>query len=63
MVRMVARLKAKACSTPRGSSRINVTPAAAMATSVPPPMAIPMSDWASAGASLMPSPTIATIAP
>ncbi|MCY1238964.1 hypothetical protein D9M72_517280 [compost metagenome] len=35
-------------------------PAACMATSVPPPMAMPMSAAASAGASLMPSPTIAT---
>ena len=32
-----------------------------MATSVPVPMATPRSAWASAGASLMPSPTIATI--
>ena len=34
-----------------------------MATSVPVPMAMPMSAWASAGASLMPSPTMATILP
>ncbi len=34
-----------------------------MATSVPVPMAMPMSAWASAGASLMPSPTIATTLP
>ena len=33
------------------------------ATSVPAPMAIPMSAWASAGASLTPSPTIATCLP
>ncbi|MNP14542.1 hypothetical protein D3C76_1068720 [compost metagenome] len=35
-------------------------PAACMATSVPPPMAMPMSAAASAGASLIPSPTMAT---
>ena len=34
-----------------------------MATSAPVPMAMPRSAWASAGASLIPSPTIATIAP
>ena len=34
-----------------------------MATSVPEPMAMPTSAWASAGASLMPSPTIATPPP
>ena len=34
-----------------------------MATSVPVPMAMPRSAWASAGASLMPSPTIATTLP
>ena len=34
--------------------------AAAMATSVPVPMAMPTSAWARAGASLMPSPTMAT---
>ena len=34
-----------------------------MATSVPVPMAMPRSAWASAGASLMPSPTIATTWP
>src|SRR5215217_5662309 len=36
---------------------------AAIATSVPVPIAMPRSAWASAGASLMPSPTIATILP
>ena len=36
------------------------TSAASIAVSVPaPPIAMPMSAWASAGASLMPSPTIA----
>ena len=34
-----------------------------MATSVPVPMAMPRSAWARAGASLMPSPTIATTCP
>ena len=34
--------------------------AASIATSVPVPMAIPTSAWASAGASLMPSPTMPT---
>lgn len=33
------------------------------ATSVPAPMAMPMSAWASAGASFIPSPTIATTCP
>ena len=36
---------------------------AAIATSVPVPIAMPRSAWASAGASLMPSPTIATTLP
>ena len=49
-----------AAGTRRGSPRIRVMPAASMATSVPPPMAMPMSAAARAGASLMPSPTIAT---
>jgi len=47
-------------ATPRRSPPISVIPAAAIATSVPVPMAMPTSAWASAGASLMPSPTIAT---
>src|SRR3989338_7790197 len=38
----------------------NVIPAASMATSVPVPIAIPTSDDAKAGASLIPSPTKAT---
>ena len=40
--------------------RINTTSAASIATSVPAPIAIPMSAEANAGASFMPSPTIAT---
>ena len=38
-------------------------PANSIATSVPAPIAIPMSALANAGASLMPSPTIATFFP
>ena len=49
-----------AAGTSRGSPRIRVMPAACMATSVPLPMAMPTSAAASAGASLTPSPTIAT---
>ena len=45
------------------SAPIKVTSEAAIATSVPVPMAIPRSAWASAGASLMPSPTMATTLP
>ena len=41
----------------------SVIPADSMATSVPVPIAIPTSAWASAGASLTPSPAIATILP
>ncbi len=37
----------------------SVTSEASIATSVPVPIAIPTSAWVSAGASLMPSPTIA----
>ncbi len=47
-------------ATPRRSPLISVTPAVSIATSVPVPMAMPTSAWASAGASLMPSPTMAT---
>ena len=39
---------------------MRVTSAASMATSVPEPIAMPTSAWARAGASLMPSPTMAT---
>ena len=42
---------------------MSVTSEASMATSVPVPMATPRSAWASAGASLMPSPTMATTSP
>ena len=42
---------------------MSVMSLASMATSVPVPMAMPTSAWASAGASLMPSPTMATLRP
>src|SRR5215207_8384051 len=63
MLRIVARLSASAETTPRRSPEISVTSAASIATSVPVPIATPTSDWASAGASLIPSPTIATSFP
>ena len=46
--------------TSAGSDRISTTSAVSIATSVPAPMAMPISAWANAGASLTPSPTIAT---
>ena len=52
-----------AVATPRRSPRISVTSPASMAMSVPVPIAMPTSACASAGASLMPSPTIATTRP
>ena len=48
---------------PRRSPLTSVTPALSIATSVPVPMAMPTSACASAGASLMPSPAIATLRP
>ena len=63
MIRMVRRDSSMAVTTPRRSPRIKVTSAASMATSVPEPMAMPTSAWARAGASLMPSPTMATSRP
>ena len=62
-MRIVRRESSTAVTTPRRSSRISVTSAASMATSVPEPIATPTSAWARAGASLMPSPTIATTRP
>ena len=50
-------------ATARGSPPTRVTSAASMATSAPVPIAMPRSAAASAGASLMPSPTIATMRP
>ena len=63
MFRMVARDSAAAWAMPRKSPFTRVTPALCMATSVPVPMAMPTSAAASAGASLMPSPAIATLRP
>ena len=48
---------------PRRSPFTSVTPALSIATSVPVPIAMPTWAWASAGASLMPSPAIATMRP
>ena len=48
---------------PRRSPFTSVTPALSIATSVPVPIAMPTSACASAGASLMPSPAIATTRP
>ena len=42
---------------------MSTTSAVSIATSVPAPIAMPTSAWASAGASLTPSPTIATLRP
>ena len=47
----------------RRSPPMRVMSEAAIATSVPVPMAMPRSAWASAGASLIPSPTMATVLP
>jgi hypothetical protein len=63
MLRIVPRLRRRARRIPRRSPRTRVTPALCMATSVPVPMAIPTWAWASAGASLTPSPAIATMCP
>ena len=49
-----------AAGTSRTSERMSTTSALSMAMSVPAPMAMPTSARASAGASLMPSPTMAT---
>src|SRR3990167_3519211 len=63
MFRIVAFESAMAVTTPRRSPDISVMSAASIATSVPVPSARPMSAWARAGASLMPSPTIPTRLP
>ena len=60
---MTARLRSTARTTSIGSERISTTSADSMAMSVPAPMATPTSARMSAGASLMPSPTIATTLP
>ena len=56
----MARLKRIAAGTSFRWLFISTTSAASMAISVPAPMAIPISALVSAGASLIPSPTIAT---
>ena len=63
MLRMVARDSRRARAMPRRSPLTSVTPALSIATSVPVPIAMPTSACASAGASLMPSPAIATTRP
>ncbi len=63
MFRMVARLSSTAVTASIRSLFISTTSADSMATSVPAPMARPTSDRARAGASLMPSPTMATFLP
>ena len=63
-VRASSRATARARATmPRRSPFTSVTPALSIATSVPVPIAMPTSACASAGASLMPSPAIATMRP
>jgi len=61
MLRMVARESWMPAATSIRSLRTSTMSALSMATSVPAPMAIPTSARASAGASLMPSPTMATL--
>ncbi len=63
MFRIVCRLRVTAFTIPRKSPLTNVTPDDSMAMSVPVPMAMPTSAAARAGASLMPSPAIATLRP
>ncbi len=63
MLRSVALLSWIAVTTSKRLFFIRTTSADSKATSVPAPMAIPTSDRAKAGASLMPSPTIATVFP
>ena len=61
MFRSVARLSRRAAGTSRRLLFISTTSAASRATSVPAPMAMPVSARVSAGASFMPSPTMATL--
>ena len=63
MLRITARLKLTAEGTSIRSLFISTISADSMATSVPAPMAIPTSARARAGASLIPSPTMATLRP
>ena len=63
MLRIVAWLSSMAAGTSLRSLRISTMSADSIATSVPAPIASPTSARTSAGASLMPSPTIATFRP
>ncbi len=63
MTDIVARESPIAAATARGSPPTRVTSDASTATSAPVPMATPRSAAARAGASLMPSPTMATTCP
>ena len=63
MLRMVALESSMAPATSSRSFFISTMSADSMATSVPAPMAMPTSARARAGASLMPSPTMATFLP
>ncbi len=60
---MVYVLKLMAFATSRRSFLTRMMSPVSMATSVPEPTAMPRSACASAGASLMPSPTMATFFP
>mmetsp|Transcript_29329 Transcript_29329/g.73590 ORF Transcript_29329/g.73590 Transcript_29329/m.73590 type:complete len:252 (-) Transcript_29329:3166-3921(-) len=63
MRRWMAREMSMAVTTPARLLPISTIPAASIAMSVPLPIAMPRSACARAGASLMPSPTIATVWP
>ena len=60
-LRSVARLSLTALTTSVNVELDNTISAESIATSVPAPIAIPISAFVSAGASLIPSPTIATL--
>src|SRR6266571_3669519 len=61
MFRITARLMCIAFRIPIRSPLTSVIPALSMATSVPVPIAMPTSAAAKAGASLIPSPAMATV--
>ena len=63
MTRSVARDSATASAAAPRSARMRTISAESAATAVPEPIAIPRSAAARAGASLMPSPTTATVRP
>ena len=63
MLRTVLTESVRATAMPRRSPLTSVTWALFIATSVPVPMAMPTSAFAKAGASLMPSPAMATMRP